>query len=230
MRRLKYQKCRRPKEQLALGVELMRVRRGRSTFDEFVRATLDEWQRVAVYLRNRWSVPEAVEPRDVMQEMLLAAWVAVDAWEPSRGVTLRNYVMWKGITAGKKFLHRQRAALRRDGCAPSRHDVAESTLPALSSVSKLAGAAVEPEQECAVYGTELLARFAAGATLRDAVCVDALVCTAGDVVAAAGLLYSNTAARVAFRFDSEADARRALVRAATRIANHVAGDTAAACV
>ena len=207
MRRLKF--ARRPK---GLEAELAKLHRGRSSFDEFARATRGDWRRLAGYLRRRWQVPAAVEVEDVEQELLIAAWRAVDAWNPARGVTLRSYVVWTAATDAKKFLHRQRAALRRDDGAASRHDLAMSFVGGATDRS-----IVDAEQEFVVSGLELFFEFAAGARPFELVCLEALAVARGDVALATGVLYGNTAARVAFRLGNEAETRAALVRTATRL-------------
>lgn len=97
-------------------------------FDDFARATRGYWEMQARRLMRRWQTPADVEVEDVVQELLLGAWKAVPRFDPARGKTLVQYVRWNAISKAKKFMHRQRCALRRDDKARSRHPLAFSRL------------------------------------------------------------------------------------------------------
>lgn len=117
-RRRKY-----PRGLSVFDCHLYDLRRGRKSFDQFAASTRADWSRLAKWVLARWSVPSAVEVTDVEQEMLLAAWRAVQEWDSTRGPTLHAFVIWNSVTSAKKWLHRQRNAKRRDDHAPSRHDI-----------------------------------------------------------------------------------------------------------
>jgi len=92
-------------------------------FDDFARATRHEWVRLAAHLYRRYALPEGVEPEDVVQEMLLRAWSSCADWQPGK-MPLHRYVTWSAYAAARKWIHRQRNALRRDDRAPSRFPAA----------------------------------------------------------------------------------------------------------
>ena len=96
---------------------------GEISFNVFVSRTNGSWNNLSAFIYNRWSLPASVGQEDIKQEMLLAAYKAVSAWDSSRDVTLKNFVIWHAITAAKKFMNSQRAALRRDDRSPSRHAI-----------------------------------------------------------------------------------------------------------
>ncbi len=223
MRRLKYPNAR----PTPLESELDGLRTGKMTFDQFVRSTAGDWTRLASYLRGRWQVPSAVDVDDVRQEMLLAAWRAVAAWDDTRGVSLRSFVLWTAITLAKKWLHGQRAALRRDDHAPSRHEVTATALgiEPTDDRSSVTGR-TEAEQEFTVAGIELFGRVLASIPPTDNVCLQALLTTGGDVASAAGALYSNPTARATLRLKDERDARRAVTRTATRVVSMLTDEVA----
>lgn len=108
---------------------LERLRNGGS-FDEFVRATRAHWRRMAISLMRKWKCPCDVEVEDLVQEMLMAVFVFIPKYDPTRGTTLSQYVTWNANNRAKKWIHCQRGALRRDDKARSRHPIAMSRLAA----------------------------------------------------------------------------------------------------
>jgi len=106
---------------------LIRLRNGGS-FAEFVRRTRSQWRSMAMGLMRRWKCPADVELEDVVQEMLLAVFAVLPDYDPTRGKTLKQYVQWNANNRAKKWMHRQRGALRRDDRAKSRHPIAMSRL------------------------------------------------------------------------------------------------------
>lgn len=120
-----------------MNAEINRVVSGEWSIDRFLRATASQWEALARYLHRRWSCPEGVTAEDVAQELRVAAWVAILRWDPTRGVTATKFVLWQASTAAKKWIHKQRAALRRSDRSPSRHAVAVATM--------------SPEAEAAVF-------------------------------------------------------------------------------
>lgn len=113
-------------------LEELKVARGsaraRRAFDEFVRKTGDDWGRMARELYRRWHLPAAVQPEDVLAELLAAAWKVLPLWDP-RGRPLADYVCWNAYAQARKWLNHQRDAYRRDGKNQSRHPISESCLP-----------------------------------------------------------------------------------------------------
>lgn len=108
------------------------TRRTRAAFDEFVRKTGDDWGRMARELYRRWQVPAAVQPEDVLAELLAAAWQVLPRWDPTRR-PLAEYVCWNAYARARKWINQQRDAYRRDGHSQSRHPISESSLPAADS-------------------------------------------------------------------------------------------------
>ena len=83
--------------------------RGESTFDEFVAGTMPYWQKAAADLMTRWDHPPAVEEDDLVQEMLLGAWKALQTVDPFLGDP-RRYVVFGAVKAARRWFHRQRGA------------------------------------------------------------------------------------------------------------------------
>jgi DNA-directed RNA polymerase specialized sigma24 family protein len=191
------------------------VRAGSGTFADFVAATGDDWRKLAHHFLGRWSVPDAVEALDVEQEMLIGAWLAVGSWDPSRGNALDVHVRWRAITAAKKWIHRQRDALRRDDNAPSRHPVSFATLgtEAMDDRSSMPDSVERDVARLRLFGSALATvdRF-------DAACVLAVIDAAGNVAEAATVVNSNPTLKLWLRIDSEIDARRVICRAIERVA------------
>lgn len=117
-----------------IAAEIRRLYDGEATFRQFVKKTSSEWKALATYLHRRWPTPEGVTVEDVVQEMLIATWGSIygadrfKKWDPSRGVALDRYVLWQAMTAAKKWLHAQRAALRHDDRSPSRFALSFASL------------------------------------------------------------------------------------------------------
>lgn len=91
-------------------------------FDAFAVATRSDWRKLAQYVYRKWPLPYGVEAEDIAQEMLLAAWIAIGKWDPTRCVKLQTYVVWCAVTRGKRFVHEQRNSCHRtagDGRFPS---------------------------------------------------------------------------------------------------------------
>jgi len=59
-----------------MKTELLALRAGTINFDEFVRSTSTEWERLAAKLYRAYPSPEGVEVGDLYQEMVFAAWKA----------------------------------------------------------------------------------------------------------------------------------------------------------
>lgn len=106
-------------EYLSFAQQLQAVYEGHVTFDRFIQATRETWRRYALYLLRRWRPPCSVDVADMEQELILAAWHALSAFEPGR-TTLKKFVVFSACDKAKKWLHKQRDAYRRDDKAPSR--------------------------------------------------------------------------------------------------------------
>lgn len=104
----------------------------RAAFNEFVRRTGDDWGRMARELYRRWQVPAAVQPEDVLAELLTAVWSVLPEWDPDQR-PLADYVCWNAYARARKWINKQRDAYRRDGKNQSRHPIAECNLPPANS-------------------------------------------------------------------------------------------------
>lgn len=126
------------------------VRREQS-FDEFLYANEKSFERMAIYILQRWKAPNDVSVADVVQELRIAAWRCAKRFDPARGKTAEQYVTWNTINEAKKWVHRQRRG--RDDWAPSRFDV-------LTSTGNMGGesddAPFQPEQELELARRERL--------------------------------------------------------------------------
>jgi hypothetical protein len=113
--------------------ELQELRRGEIDLAAFFTATQQDWKSLGASMFDRWPLPAAIEPDDVMQEMLLDLLEErrVSEWDPAKGPTLARYVVWNACSSAARWLHGQRDALRRSGKAPGRFAI---PLSALSSV------------------------------------------------------------------------------------------------
>jgi DNA-directed RNA polymerase specialized sigma24 family protein len=198
--------------------ELEALRAGRLTFDGFVRATRLEWFRLAAYLLRRWSAPADVGLEDLVQEMLLGAWDVVGRFDPRRGKSVQQFVVWNAVTRAKKWLHKQRCAYKLDDRSPSRHALCMAALDE-DAGRRLEPVAVELPAD-AVDRTRALAE-AVGRLESD---VDralllCLVDARGDVERAARDVVARPRARWLLRIEDETHARRAIRRAMARAAS-----------
>jgi DNA-directed RNA polymerase specialized sigma24 family protein len=88
---------------------ILKCHQGEASFDVFYAATIKYWRCAAADLLRRWDHPQAVEEEDLIQEMLLAAWRAIESFDPERGDPKRHVVFSAAKTA-RRWLHRQRGA------------------------------------------------------------------------------------------------------------------------
>lgn len=88
--------------------------------EAFLRWYAPKAMREARALAKRWRVPSTVTPEDIAQELLLGVVQASREYDPGRGVDWRNFVLWHATVNAKRWIHRQRGALRLSGKARSR--------------------------------------------------------------------------------------------------------------
>lgn len=137
--------------------QLLCLRRGQMTFDEFWRETRGDWKRLSESLARKWSVP-AVEPSDVEQVMLIGCWHALSKWRPRRGVTLKDYAVFQAIDAAKKMLRGQHRKVKRDRIAM---EAAERSVPPNQEDQLLREEALrERLSRCELRHARVLNRFA----------------------------------------------------------------------
>lgn len=117
--------------------------RGNGDFEQFAAATRGLWAHHARVILSRWRSPPNVTEDDLVQEMLLACWLAVhgcsaepsehgddplagyriEPWNPDRGPSLRTYATFHAIDKARKFLHKKRRAGHLGGAGPSRFEM-----------------------------------------------------------------------------------------------------------
>lgn len=90
------------------------------SFDKFARLSRVYWYAQARSILRRWESPSDVDAEDLVQVMLLEAWLRSDTHDAGRA-SFRGYLTWNAIDQAKKFLHKQRGALGGKGTARSRH-------------------------------------------------------------------------------------------------------------
>ena len=90
----------------SLAVQLRALHSKDINFSAFHRRTRVEWRRMATALHRRYALPPSVTAEDVAQEMLLAAYRAVERWDGR--MTLDGYVVWCAHNAAQKWIHKQR--------------------------------------------------------------------------------------------------------------------------
>ncbi len=103
--------------------ELALYERGEITFGEFERRTREAWMRLASGLLRHWKAGCDVSVEDLYQELLVAAWRFVPKFDPARGVSLRDFVVYNACDKAKKWLHKRRNAYRRDDKAAGRFEL-----------------------------------------------------------------------------------------------------------
>lgn len=209
---------------------LMAVRCGRASFALFERRTRHFWRAMADHLLRRWRGPISVSTDDMMQELLLGAWIFVGHWDPKRlgpdgePVEIGRYVVFNACDKAKKWLHQQRNAYRRDDKSPSRiernfssyraqgddegGDVEELLMQRLATQSTA-------EEICCHRESLFIAAARAPIEHRPAMLA---VAETGDLDLAAEQLSKSPAAFALLNVQSVTDARRAVVRAIKAVA------------
>ena len=202
-----------------MRAELEQLHGGELRFDQFLDATRVDWRLLSGYLVRRWSVPPCVDIEDVEQELLLACWEHVPRYDPTKGRDIKSYVVFNSCDRAKRWLHGQRAALRRRDGAPSRHPLAFSgiTEDELTLVDYVVF--TKPVQEQVVVEREALDHaFKRCRNERDHLCVVAIVEAMGDIERAADWLYDDFNTRRRCRFNCREDVRRAIRRTVYAVA------------
>jgi DNA-directed RNA polymerase specialized sigma24 family protein len=109
-----------------MKLELEALRAGKINFNDFVRKTSSEWERLAAKLFRAYPSPDGVEVDDIFQEMVLHAWRAAVDWDSERGSDLTRYVTWTAYAYARRWLNGQRNAYRRSDHSPGRFPLSES--------------------------------------------------------------------------------------------------------
>lgn len=206
---------------------LRELREGARTFRDFYAASTADFDRMAVDIARSWEVPAGVDEEDVRQELLLAIVEKdlVARWDPKRrtltggrGPTLERFVVWQSYTAAKRFIHRQRGALRRDGKAQSRHPLAFAGLHSERSESMdYADRGFEGVTEATQHEQLEARELAAGFRMllggdRERAAFDVLLAHGGTVGETVATILDNAAIAAACRVGDEAEALELVMR------------------
>jgi DNA-directed RNA polymerase specialized sigma24 family protein len=184
---------------------LLAVWVGSMTFDAFARATRGEWRRIAADLVRRWAPPGWVTTEDVEQDLLLAAWLFLDAYRPDSPAGIHAYVTWNAMDKAKKRLHKVRGAVLAGSAdrAPSR--IERPIDVEASPTAKRFAADDDPEDVLAQI--EQLEAVLAACNPVEADAVNMLAAT-HDFDAVASSLYGDLNRRRELRLGSEQEAMR----------------------
>lgn len=140
-------------------------------------------------------------------------------FDPTRGRDIKSFVMFNSCDRAKRFIHSQRAALRRRDNAESRHPLAFSGIGDAEYDLIDYVVFTRPVQEQVVAEREALARALKRCrNERDHLCVVAIVEAMGDIDRAASWLYDDFNTRRRCRFNCREDVRRAIRRTAMAVA------------
>lgn len=199
--------------------QLEQLMRGELAFTKFARETDSDWQRLAGYLYNRWPLPMAIEVDDVKQELLVGSWQVVEGFDPSRGKTLLEYVVFNSVDRAKRWLHKQRSAVWGRDKGASRFPLAFALITDDSSTMLDQSLVFGPQQYQVMTELEALNRaFGICRTARETLCVSAIVESKGCIEDAIAWLYENPERRLRCRFNCRDDVRRAIWRTAYAVA------------
>lgn len=199
---------------------LIAMRTGRLSFKEFEKRTRPVWTNIARSLLRRWKGPIAVTDEDLLQELILHAWIFAGHWTPGtctangQPVTIGRYVTFNAIDKAKKWLHQQRNAYRRDDRSSGRMEkpVSSMNLTEYAEEHLFDDMAHMATQEDLLAERETVLALATRADPEHRPALAALART-GDLELAALQLRQSSAACVALRLETLADARHAVSRA-----------------
>ncbi len=198
------------KAQFRTDIEALRD--GRISFTQFQKNTHSYWLAMSRSLMRRWKGPIAVDNEDLIQEMMLAAWVALPKHDASRA-PLDRYIRYNAVYTAKRWLHAQRGALRRSDHSPSRHPVVLSTPNAVEIIQ--AAQFAEPEE---LTHHEVLVRAAHAYTANDDQLIFEAVVRSRSTKDAADELYAKPEVRLQLKLDSKTHARQHVMAVTRRIA------------
>lgn len=132
-------------------------------FTKFYTSTHEEWIRIAKYLLRRWECPPSVDLEDIVQEMSLAVITVLPNFNPDKGITLERFIVWNACDRAKKWMHGQRAALRRSDKSGSRFPIPASYLNEWREEDKLV---ISPKQIGEVNAMEVIEKIGQGDSKR----------------------------------------------------------------
>lgn len=211
---------------MSIRTEAARLLAGEKTFEQFYRATRVEWRREAQRLLRMWRLPAAVELEDVEQELVSAAWQVLGQFDASRGVELGAWLNWNAHASTKRWLHRQRKALRLSGKSESRHAVSLSEMARKDQDGQTVEVQLldvtNDSAEDALAVVDAIREAVGWLDKADRFCLVALVAAGGNVRAAAETLFRNREFARQLRIDSVDDAAERVARVASRTATAAA--------
>ncbi len=199
---------------MKLAGNLMLLRDGAITFDEFERRTRPLWHYMSarlVRVQLRGFRVLGVGEEDVRQEMLLAAWVFTGKWDPRYGVEIDRYVIFNANDKAKKWLLSQ--AKRRDGKIRAPKLGERNTIEQEPAFNRMRGVVEQRVSE----GFDL-----SELPHKERVVVEALIATR-NAHAAALYIYNHYPSRLEFKLGCEQASLRMVRAVAERLCND-AGD------
>lgn len=214
---------------MTFGQAVRELYEGDITFEEFVRATRERWEKLASYIMRRWRLPAWASLEDIVQELLLGAWNCVWKFAPvsksdhTPGAHER-YVVWNAVDYAKKKAHKVRGASRHRGADanPSAPEVTFSQLGTTDGWAENVLGAVAPQQEELFAQAERVDRaLRVCRTKRERLVVQALAQTE-SLQGATKQLYADVGARIDCRFGCEHQAALEVVKVAAGVARRLA--------
>lgn len=219
-----------------------RSREENARFAEFLAATSDHWDRLAKKVERFWELPSWLDAEDLRQEILIAVWTTVSRFDPSRGKSINEYVIFQAFDRAKKCAHKARLGKRvhrGEASAPSRFDLPFTRIavdrhdggepdasgePALAWMGKVVVPRSEGEAADERFDRERAYARAMGVcgTVREILSVQAMNLACGSIDGAALALYEDRDARRLCQLGSEEEARRVVRRAMMLVAERVA--------
>lgn len=196
---------------------------GRTTFQEFALATRAHWERLALYIARRWRAPEWHSVEDVVQELLLGAWVSVWNYDPAKSVSgdIASYLVWNAVDKAKKKQHKARGAtLHGNADGATGHALAERPISARERPEDWLDVMLNepPTQEEVVEARERVEMLEAVCeTQREIAAIRALI-GAGSLAQGAERLYEDKDSCRRLSIATPADAARAVVETAYGVA------------
>lgn len=225
---------------------LEKVASGEVDFDAFLRATSKHWDRLAHFVERVWDLPSWFDGEDLRQEIRIAAWRAVVRFDPSRGSTIKQSVVFCSVKGATKAAERaHNGGQRRHRGHDKRRGLVELPFTRIAATDERSGGGEEagsrgepmlawkgqlvaPVDERAIDPGEEIdrgrayerARRACG-SIREVLSVQAVERSRGSLDGAAALLYDDPEARRLCRLGSEDVAKRVVKRAVMDVAKRV---------
>lgn len=208
----------------------LELRAGKVPFARVAEAIRPKVERRAHFLLKQWrATQDLLAFEDLVQEMTLEVWRAVDRWDPARSEDIARYVDVQVLQYANRELRRAagwpdprrgRLATRVGGDISemvTQRERADSLSFEVSS-SMVEAADQEDAVDRARRASRVLARLPLG-LMRHVV---GLVLEGESLERAAGRIYEDPALRVEYQFETLADVQRAVRTAASRATSMLA--------